>query len=294
MSGRARRWAKNSLHRVMRHVNAPAYLHERTSAATKAAQRQLFNFWQSEIRQGRPLALEDTGFRNFSQFEDDGLLLYIFAAIGMGGRTFVDIGAADGINSNCANLALNFGWHGLFIDGDDTSIERGRRFYAAHPDSREFPPHFRQAFVQRENINALIAEEGFGGEVDLLSVDIDGNDYWIWDALEVIDPRVVVIETHVEFGLRPIVVPYDKDYCYPGRHPDYHGASPVAMEKLARRKGYRLVGSIAYGFNTYYVKQGLGEDALPAVPVEQVLAHPRNAERARRFEAIKDWEYLEV
>jgi hypothetical protein len=69
-------------------------------------------------------------------------------------------------------------------------------------------------------------------------------------------PKVVIIETHIEFGMNDIVVPYDKDYVYPERHPDYHGASPVAMQKLARRKGYRLVGANRYGFNTIYVREG--------------------------------------
>jgi len=133
-----------------------------------------------------------------------------------------------------------------------------------------------------------------GGGVDVMSIDIDGNDYWIWDALTVVEPRVVIIETHIEFGMNSIVVPYDKDYVYPGKHPDYFSASPVAMEKLARKKGYRLVGAKNYGFNTIYVKNGIGEDILPAVSVESILAHPRNKERQKRFEPIKDWEYIHV
>ena len=118
----------------------------------------------------------------------------------------------------------------------------------------------------------------FGG-VDLLSIDIDGNDYWIWDALTVVAPRVVIIETHVEFGMHSIVVPYNKDYCYPGKHPEYFSASPVAMEKLGKKKGYRLVGAMNYGFNTIYIKNGIGEGILPEVPVEHILRYPRNAER---------------
>lgn len=90
--------------------------------------------------------------------------------------------------------------------------------------------------------------------------------------------------------LNNIVVPYDKDYVYPGRHPDYHGASPIAMEKLARRKGYRLVGANRFGFNTIYVREGLAP-ALPSVSVESILSHPRNKERAVLFEPIRDWEY---
>jgi len=135
---------------------------------------------------------------------------------------------------------------------------------------------------------------GLRGGVDLMSIDIDGNDYWIWDALTVVEPSVLIIETHIEFGMNSIVVPYGKDYMYPGKHPDYHGASPVAMEKLARKKGYRLVGANNYGFNTIYIKNGIGEDILPLVSVESILQHPRNIERQKRFEPIKDWVYIHV
>ena len=266
----------------------------KSSPTNKVAQRALFNYWQRQVEAGARWSLHDVGFRNFSQFEEDGLLLYIFAAIGTHTKTFVDIGAGDGINSNCANLAINFGWGGLFIDGDEQNVAVGREFYSRHADTWAHPPRFVRAFVQRENINQVLTQEGLGGEVDLVSIDLDGNDFWIWDAVTTIDPRVVIVETHVEFGTHDIVVPYDKNYCYPGKHPDYHGASPVAMAKLADRKGYRLVGANAYGFNTIYVKRGIGEDVLPEVAVESVLRHPRNIERFQRFNEIADWEYVTI
>lgn len=266
----------------------------KAAADVKVAQRALFNYWQQETGAGKRWSLGDVGFRNYSQFEEDGILLYIFAAIGVASRTFIDIGAGDGINSNCANLAVNFGWDGLFIDGNEANVSRGKASYARHADTWAYPPKFVRAFVQRENINQVIEEQGFSGTVDLASIDLDGNDYWIWDALSAVDPRVVMIETHIEFGMNSIVVPYDKDYVYPGKHPQYHGASPVAMAKLAAKKGYRLVGSNGYGFNTIYVKRGVGEDVLPEVSVESILSHPRNAERYRLFEPISDWEYVSV
>jgi hypothetical protein len=269
-------------------------LQAKNSPQVKINQRQLYHFYRQIISQGSRVPLSDTGFRVFSQFEEDGLLLYVFAALGMDHKCFIDIGSGDGINSNCANFAVNFGWRGLFIDGNKDNIERGKAYYTSNRDTSLYPPIFAQAIVQRENINEIIRENGFIGEVDLVSIDIDGNDYWIWDALDVVDPRVVIIETHVEFGMNSIVVPYDKDYSYPGKHPDYHGASPVAMEKLARKKGYRLVGANNYGFNTIYVKNGIGEDVLPSVTVESILAHQRNKDRYRLFEPIKNWDYLRV
>jgi len=266
---------------------------DRFSAQVQVSQRQLFHHYQQLARQGEVPPLKETGFRVFSQFEEDGKLLFLFALLGMGGKRFVEIGSDDGINSNCANLALNFGWHGLFLDGNETAIRRGRAFYAKYPHPWMYPPKFVCAMLKRENINELIAKAGFAGEIDLLSIDIDGNDYWLWDALERVQPRVVIIETHVEFGLRNIVVPYDPDYVYPGKHPVYHGASPVAMTRLAARKGYRLVGANDLGFNFIFVKNGLAEDLLPAVPVESVLTHPSVQESYAKFEPIKDWDYVE-
>ena len=105
-------------------------------------------------------------------------------------------------------------------------------------------------------------------------------------------PRVVVIETHNEFGLEDIVVPYDPNYSYPGKHPVYHGASPKAMVKLAHKKGYRLVGANALGFNFFFVRNGLADQELPEVSVESVLDHPSVKEGYKSFEPIKDWEYI--
>ena len=260
----------------------------------KIAQRSLYNYYQQSLKAGMRWKIKDTGFRVFSQFDEDGILLYIFAAIGTYNNIFIDIGAGNGINSNCANLAINFGWHGLFLDGNPANIEQGKSFYEKHTDTWAYPPKFVHVMLERENVNEVIRTAGFSDVVDLLSIDIDGNDYWIWEALSVVEPRVVIIETHIEFGMRSIVVPYDKDYRYPGKHPDYFGASPVAMARLAKKKGYRLVGANNYGFNTIYIKNGIGEELLPEVSVESILSHPRNGERARLFEAIKDWEYLDV
>lgn len=259
--------------------------------STQIIQRQLFHYYQDCKNNDNLPKLKDTGFRVFSQFEEDGKLLFIFSVLGMENKTFIEIGSDDGVNSNSANLYFNFGWHGLFIDGNKASINRGIKFFNKYPHPWHYSPKFVCGMVKRENINQLIGNAGFKGEIGLLSIDIDGNDYWVWDAIDVVQPKVVIIETHNEFGFEDIVVPYDPNYFFPGKHPVYHGASPVAMTKLAKQKGYRLVGANELGFNFIFVKNGIADELIPEVTVESVLQHPSVSEGLKKFEEIKDWKY---
>jgi len=266
---------------------------EKTSPSTKMILKRLYMSYRTMIAKGEKLPpIWDTGFRIFSQFDEDGIIVFLLGAVGIGPGKFVDVGGADGLSgSNCANLALNFGFHGLFIDANRGSTERGKEFYENHPDTFLYPPRFIHAIVKRSNINQVIRGAGFEGEIDLLSIDIDGNDYWIWDAIECISPRIVVIETNVKFGMRSIVVPYDENYTYPGVHPQYLGASPVAMTKLARKLGYKLVGANRFGFNVFYIRDDLGKDLVPGIEVSELLKHDAHTEWMRLFEEIKDFKY---
>ena len=281
---------------TLKHILKKYFLYyrirDRFSPAVQIGQRDLYMKYREMAAKGSVPKVEETGFRVFSQFEEDGKLLFIFSLIGMSNRTFIEFGSDDGVNSNSANLYFNFGWTGLFMDGNPKAIERGRRFFARHPHPHVHRPKFVETYINRENINDLIRKNGFEGEIGLLSIDIDGNDYWIWDAITVVQPQVVIIETHNEFGMNDIIVPYDPDYVYPGKHPVYHGASPVAMNKLAKRKGYRLVGANDLGFNLIFVRNGICDELLPEVSVASVLTHPSNAEAQKRFEAVKDWDYV--
>jgi len=266
---------------------------DRFSASTQITQRQLFNQYQVWKKEGKLPAIADTGFRVFSQYEEDGKLLFILSIIGMQNKNFIEIGSDDGINSNCANLALNFGYTGLFLDGNPKAVKRGRKFYAKYPHPWMEDPKFTCDLVKTDNINQLIKDANLKGNIDVLSIDIDGNDYWIWDAITEVSPNIVIIETHIELGMRNIVVPYDPDYFFPGKHPIYHGASPIAMVNLAQRKGYRLVGANDLGFNFIFVKNGMGDNELPEVSIKSVLWHPSVKECFKKFEPIKDWEFIE-
>jgi hypothetical protein len=250
-----------------------------TSPATKASLRQLFAEYRWAIAAERPLPpVPETGFRVLSETDEDGIILFLLACAGLDRGRFVDIGSADCVTANnCANLALNLGFHGLFVDGDEARAEAGRRFYANHADTRTHPPVTIQSFVTSENVDEVIAGAGFTGEIDVLSIDIDGNDYWIWEAISCVQPRVVVIETHPEHGLADVCAPYRADFDWRDAGPgEPVGASPAAMRRLGEQLGYRLVGGNRFGFNAFFVRDDLAAGLLPAVAVEDLLRHDWN------------------
>jgi len=270
---------------------------ERTSPCTKIGLVHLSDHYRTLISSGAPLPrIQDVGFRVFSQFDEDGILLFLLAVVGRGPGIFVDIGAGDGVTaSNCANLALNLGFHGLMVDANAEKVRRAERFYAGHPDTSQYPPRCHCAMVTRGNINSLILDGGVKGEIDVLSIDIDGNDYWVWKTIECVQPRIVVAEVHVEFGKRSIVVPYDDNFTWQsGGSPYYAGASAGAMTKLAADLGYRLVGANRYGFNAFYLRNDLAIETIPTMQVDELLSHPRTAARELLFEDIKDLPFVQV
>lgn len=262
------------------------------SPAVQLAQVQLYHQYQEKKEQNKLPKFNETGFKNFSQFEEDGLLLYIFSVIGMGSKTFVDLGSNDCVNSNCANLAVHFGWLGLFVDGNKTMIDIGKKFYSKYPDPWNHPQQFLCSFITDKNVNSLIKSKEIEGEIELLSIDIDGNDFWIWEALEVIQPKVVVIESQTAFGNRNIVVPYKNDYTKSIGTDFYNGASNTALQQLAHKKGYRLIGSNTYGHNLFFMKNGIGENEFPEIEVALTLQHPFATTKFKEFEKIKHLPFL--
>ena len=145
----------------------------------------------------------------------------------------------EGIQCNTANLIVNHGWSGLLFDGDERQLEKGRAYYARLGDTFAYPPKLVSAWITRDNINDLIKNNGFEGDVDLLSLDLDGVDYWVWDALEVIRPRVVIAEIQCLWGEdRAVTVPYADEFRagVVDRFAIYSGASLPAFVKLAQER----------------------------------------------------------
>ncbi len=237
--------------------------------------------------------LEDVGFRHHSEFEEDGILLYLFSLIAPLNRNCVEICAGNGRQCMTTNLIVNHGWWGYLFDGNERNVQDGRRFFANHRDTFLHPPRFTQAWITAENVNDQLTSAGITGDVDLLSLDLDGMDYWVWKAITVIAPRVVVCETHnaVPAG-RAVTVPYDPAFVSDSEL--YRGASLEAMCRLAKEKGYRLVGVHRFGFNAFFVKNGIGEEFFPVMPASAFLNDPFSKKRRQDWAAVASRPWHEV
>jgi hypothetical protein len=245
--------------------------------------------------------LSQVGFKAFSQTDEDGILLYIFSIIGSATKKSVEICAGNGIECNTANLIINHGWHGLLVDGNEALVKSGIEFYKGNPHTYVYPPRFVHSWITRNNVNEVISKNGFEGEIDLLSIDMDGVDYWVWSAINSIAPRVVVVEYQDIIGPdKALTVPYDDTfnaYEHPTTldMPNFCGASLPAFVKLGTSKGYRLVGCNRYGYNAFFIKNPLGEREIPEIDIMECFKHPKVLWGMKeRFPTVKDFPWVEV
>lgn len=190
----------------------------------------------------------------FTIANEDGILLNIFNKIGITNHYFIDIGSNDCVNSNCANLAFHHNWSGLFIDGNKQILNRGKYIYQQHFKTNATKFKFIQAIVTKQNINSILSNTNCPTTPDLLCIDLDGNDYHIWNAVKVISPRVVLVEVQVEKGNTEFVPPYSTEFeLYEDDTPK--GASPLSMVQLANKKGYQLVALNNGCYNLFFVRK---------------------------------------
>lgn len=197
-------------------------------------------------------------FGIWSQNEEDGVTLALLREAGCETYTFVELGSGDN-GGNSGFLAAELGWRGLFVDANEELLTTLRNAMPARVS-------VVNSWIERETVNDLLSEHGISGEIDLLSIDIDGNDYWLWQAIDAVSPRIVIVEYNSVFGpARSVVVPYD-----PGFHWErndavgkaYYGASLQAYARLGNEKGYRLVAVEPRGVNAYFLRS----DVAPHIP----------------------------
>jgi len=215
-----------------------------------------------EPRYGFARRLEHYAHKVFSENGEDGMIQEIFRRIGTTNKRFVEFGVSGGIECN-THLLLHFGWSGLWIEAQESWAQFiGRVFAGAIADGRLT---LRNDRVTKDNINDILPSAGLHGEIDLLSVDIDGDDYFVCDALTAVSPRVIVVEYNASF-------PPPMKYLNQMSRPDglCFGASLAAMADMLFHKGYSLVGTDVCGVNAFFVRRDLVEDRF--VQVDEIAA----------------------
>jgi hypothetical protein len=241
------------------------------------------NLFESE-RNRDPKRLSSFEFSVFSQAGEDGVIEEIFKRVGLTNRFFVDIGVEDGTENNSLYL-LHRGWSGVWLEASH------ERVLACHRNAQVFMRdrlNVVESFVTAENIESLLSGAKCPRDLDFLSIDIDGNDYHIWKALQTFKPRVLAIEYNAVF---PPQVSWVQDYV-PSHVWDgtsYFGASLSALEKLGSEKGYVLVGCSFVGSNAFFVRRDLvqGKFVTPATvenlyePARYFLIGPKDGHPRR-------------
>jgi hypothetical protein len=243
--------------------------------------------------------LSDVGFRCYSQFEEDGILLYVLALTGMKTKIVVEIGIGDGTECMSSNLIINHGYQGYLFEGSRQNVKFANKFFTSKKDSNLSPPKIQCSWISAENVNELLAESGVTGEVDLLSIDIDGNDYFIWEAIQEINPRLCVFESHnVIPSNLSLSHPYEKNFLKTNKssiHYDFRSTSLLAWKKLADLKGYRLIGAHKFGFNVLFLRNDIEEKLFPEVTIDKVHSNSyTKSVQSLRWPKVQSENWIEI
>ncbi len=222
-----------------------------------------------ETGKGQGAQLQDFECKISSQWGEDGIIQFLIRKIPVPRKFFIEFGVQDYKESNTRFLLQHNNWSGLVFESRERDVEsiRGQSFYSRH-DLKAIC-----AFIDRETVNQLFEQHGARGDIGLLSIDIDGNDYWVWEAINGVSPRIVICEYDNILGCdRPVTTPYSRTFERAKAHYSflYGGASLPALEHLGKRKGYTLVGSNSAGNNAFFVRNDVRGD-LPAVSPRDVF-----------------------
>lgn len=258
---------------------------DKTILHTRLLEKQLLLQAQTQSKNNRNLAqidhLGDVEFSAYSQWGEDGIIDWLISKLPEIPKTFVEFGVENYRESNTRLLLQLRNWRGLIMDSSRTCIEniRSQEIYW------RYSLNAIQAFIEKENINKLLNEGGMNGEIGLLSIDIDGNDYWVWEQIEVVNPAIVVIEYNAVFGdIHALTIPYSNDFYRTKAHHSnlYFGASLPALTMLADRKGYTFIGTTTSGVNAFFIRNDLAPRIISNI--NSVRSHPSKNREARNKE----------
>jgi len=238
-------------------------------------------------------SINDYEFKVFSQWGDDGIIQYLVNKVDISSKRFIEFGVETYTECNTRFLLINNNWSGLIMDGSSKRIDYIKKssIYWQHDLCAE------NLFVTRENINDFIIEKGFNGDLGILHIDIDGNDYYIWNAIDCVDADIVIMEYNSLFGFeRPITVPYKADFFRTEAHYSnlFYGSSLLSLCDLAEEKGFSFVGCNLAGNNAYFVKKeklnGLSPVSCKDGYVAAKFREGRNKDGRLNFNSFKERE----
>lgn len=253
------------------------FLHKLKQNTDIAIQYQAWDYKSPKVLQGKllsklnssltPKTLAELEFQVFSQFGDDGIIQWLVNRLPIN-KTFIEFGVENYRESNTRFLLINNYWSGLVIDGNDENIAsiRNEQLYSFYDIQAEY------SFIKKSNINQLISLAKFDKEIGILSIDIDGNDYWIWNEINVIKPAIVICEYNSLFGFDfPYTIHYEDDFVRGQKYPfNFYGTSLRSIYDLAQIKGYKFIGSNSAGNNAYFIRSEYMEYLnIPALTPEE-------------------------
>ena len=244
------------------------YLASANSEARNLAEKQLLLQALAAATRNRSLrhlgGLQETEFSAYSQWGEDGIINWLVGMLPEIPRTFVEFGVVDYLEANTRLLLQMQNWRGLVMDSSEDNI----RAIKSQDISWKHDLTTKRAFIDCDNINSLITDSGFHGDIGLLSIDIDGNDYWVWKAIDAVRPAIVVSEYNAVLGdLHELTAPYQADFDRSRAHysNQYFGASIRALTALAVAKGYTFVGTTSTGCNAFFVRNDFAPAILSAL-----------------------------
>lgn len=233
-----------------------------------------------------------------SQNGEDGIIRYLFSEIAYESRFVVEFGFGAR-QCNALRLIIHEQFRGLMMDGSTEQC-----YFFNRAAAKLNIPHVKavRSFVDLDNLESIIGDNHVPLDIDLLSIDVDGNDYWFWKKLGVISPRVVCIEYNAGLGPeRSCTIPYAADFERFKVHPSgfFAGASLAALETLGRDKGFRLVGCDSTGTNAFFLRDDLAAPQIPTLTAREAYKPHANwvgrgLSEAEQLEIMHSMPYIEV
>ena len=215
--------------------------------------------------------LSDAEFRVFSQYGEDGIIQYLISRIKVPNKIFIEFGVENYLESNTRFLLINNNWSGMVMDACRSNIN----FIKKDPISWRHDIRALHALITKDNINDLIRQYTSEEDIGLLSIDIDGNDYWVLKAIDTVRPRILICEFNNIFGAEhPVTIPYDPSFQRRKAHYSdlYFGASLKAIYDLAVSKGYVLAGVNSSGINAFFIRKDIAGSLRRYTPEEIYFA----------------------